>query len=73
MSDNFVLEEERKTFDAFITRMWERFEKGREKYGFDYLAKNQLNDIEEELLDVANYAFLFYMKMRLLKCLKTPQ
>lgn len=67
MTDNSIFEGERKTFDAFIIRMWERFEKGRDKYGFDYLTKDQLNDIEEELLDVANYAFMFYMKISLLK------
>jgi len=52
----------------FNKKCSDRLSKGKEKYGDDaYLKRDLVEDIEEELLDVANYAFLFFCKVRRLR------
>jgi len=63
-------EHENKNFREFIKMMKSRFKSGRRQYGMDYLMKDQIKDIEEELVDVAVYAMLLFNKVRMMKCLK---
>jgi len=61
---------EKKNIKDFIKMMHSRFRSGRKQYGMDYLMKDQIKDIEEELVDVAVYAMLLFNKVRMMKCLK---
>ena len=61
---------EEKNLKEFIKMMRSRFKSGRKQYGMDYLMKDQIKDIEEELVDVAVYAMLLFNKVRMMKCLK---
>jgi len=61
---------EEKNLKEFIKMMRSRFNSGRKQYGMDYLMKDQIKDIEEELVDVAVYAMLLFNKVRMMKCLK---
>jgi hypothetical protein len=52
----------------FVTRANERMEKGAEKYGaFKFLGVDTLEEAMQEVLDLANYARMTYIKLRLLK------
>jgi hypothetical protein len=48
----------------FINRMLERLELGRQKYGDDYEEKNIDREMEDELIDIANYALMKVVKMK---------
>lgn len=51
----------------FFQRMQERHEMGQEKYGpVKFVEANTLNEAEEEVIDMANYAMYTYIKLRLL-------
>jgi len=47
----------------FKARMSVRLQAGRETYGDDWKDKDLIKDMKEELLDLANYAFLMYHKI----------
>lgn len=52
-------------FTEFIKRSRERLSNGKAKYGDGiYNEHDLLNDIEEELLDLSNYAYLLYARIR---------
>jgi len=52
----------------FQNRMKRRLEMGVEKYGDkSFVTDNILTDIKEEILDVANYAYLLYERIRRLE------
>lgn len=54
--------------DTFSDRMIERFEEGERKYGeYSFNGKDMFKEMEEELLDVANYALMQYIKLQGLK------
>jgi len=40
---------------------------GDKKYGNDWITRDLDKDIEEELLDISNYAYLMYRKLKLIK------
>lgn len=55
-------------FGKFIHKMKMRLGVGLKEYGNDsFMEKNLKNEIEEELLDLANYAFLLSLKVKRLK------
>ncbi|MHA2100956.1 MAG: hypothetical protein ACW99A_19965 [Candidatus Kariarchaeaceae archaeon] len=52
-------------FDEFNRRRKERLEKGVKKYGDGLFNQHDLVvDVEEELLDLANYAYLLYCRIK---------
>lgn len=53
--------------ERFVQLMIHRVETGRDTYGMDYLEKDNLTELQYELLDVANYALLEFMKIELLR------
>lgn len=53
----------RKDFNKFIKDMWKRLERGKEKYGDTYEDDDIVKELEEELMDVANYAFMLWLKI----------
>jgi hypothetical protein len=54
-------------FCNFVDKMYDRLEQGSRQYGEAYLGRDLMKDIEEELLDIANYAYLQYIKLKLFK------
>jgi len=55
-------------FLAVATMAEARLEKGRRKYGDDaYWYRDILTEIQEELLDIMNYAYLQWLKVQRLK------
>jgi len=51
----------------FVFAMRDRLEEGARLYGTAYLQRNLIQDIREELLDIANYAYLQYLKLNFLE------
>lgn len=51
----------------FQYKMCERFTKGRKKYKNKYLKRDNLSELQDELIDVANYAMMEWMKIEELK------
>jgi hypothetical protein len=50
--------------DVFVRRMKQRLKRGEVKYGEkSFLTDNIFTDIKEELLDVANYAYLMFERI----------
>lgn len=49
--------------DKFQDQMKERLAMGREQYGDNYLKKNLVKEMREELLDLANYSFMLAHKI----------
>ena len=68
-----IFDIEKKIIEEFQKLMKQRIESGRKKYGLDYLHKDLNKDMKEELLDLANYALLLYMRIRLKERLKDFQ
>jgi hypothetical protein len=54
-------------FDEFTQKMRERMEAGDKKYGNDWFFTNLPDEMEAELLDLANYAYLLYNKVKRFK------
>lgn len=54
-------------FTDFTREMRERLEHGHEKYGNDWLFTDLCEEIEQELIDVANYAYLLRERIKLIK------
>lgn len=54
----------KKEFDKFTKEMWKRLKKGEEKYGDKYKLANIKKEMEEELVDVANYALMLNLKTK---------
>lgn len=67
MEDHMTFEEKMAEFDNFIEKMDQRLLKAHGKYGDEWLTCDFFKEIEEELLDIANYAYLFYRRLQLLK------
>jgi len=59
--------EKAKMFDEFKERMRQRLEDGEIKYGDKFLRVDMFDEIGEEMLDIANYAFLLYFKIKRLQ------
>ena len=60
----------KKHLEDFVILCYDRLEKGGKQEENDYLKNDMYQNIIEELSDVANYAFLEYMKVRNLKEMK---
>lgn len=58
------MEIDKKDFDEFTETMWERLKKGESEYGNTFMERNLKKEITEELYDVANYAFMFAIKVK---------
>lgn len=56
-----------KDLEEFQDRMRKRLEKGDINYGNDWFFTNLLSEIEEEVIDGANYFYLLYRKLKLYK------
>lgn len=54
----------KKEFDKFCKIMWQRIEMGQRKYGDKYLTTEIRKELEDELVDVANYAFMWNLKLK---------
>jgi uncharacterized protein (UPF0335 family) len=54
-------------FNSFVQRMETRLEVGEIKYSDNYEQKDMFEEIEQELFDVANYAYLQFLKIEKLK------
>jgi len=57
----------KKLAKEFCRRLITRLDDGHKKYKDDYFLKDLGKDTEEELLDIANYALLQYMKIKEVK------
>jgi len=58
----------KKDFDDFIQAMMEGLEKGSKEYGYEGFCKNDVIKMaEEELRDLAVYAFLLFRKLKLIR------
>ncbi len=53
----------RKEFDNFTNDMWKRLKRGEEKYGSSFVTDDIKKELSEELKDVANYAFMLWLKV----------
>ena len=51
-------------FDDFTGKMEQRLVSGDIRYGNDWFFTNLATEMEEELLDLANYAYLLYNKVQ---------
>jgi len=51
-------------FKRFVSKMKKRLKMGDERYGNDWLTRNLHRDMEEELLDLACYAYLIFRKAK---------
>ena len=57
-----------KYLPEFKEQMTKGLEFGTKKYGLDgFLGDSQLDMLEEELRDIANYAYLLYAKVKMIK------
>lgn len=59
--------EEYNLIEEFAKKLVARTEKGRGEYGMNYMKLNKkkvMREIEEELLDVAGWAMMFWMKLK---------
>jgi len=56
-----------KDFRRFTSGMTKRLKMGDKRYGNDWIDRNLIKDMEEELLDISNYCYLLYRKLRLKK------
>jgi len=56
-----------KFFKEFTKIMFERIQEGNKKYGDDWKRKDNLKEMEYELFDIANYAYLQWLKLKLKK------
>ena len=54
----------KKDFEKFVKEMWERLKKGEKKYGGEYRKADIKKAILEEATDLANYAFMLYLKTK---------
>ena len=54
-------------WEEFTGRMKSRLEKGHINYGNNWFYTNLINEIEEEVIDGANYFYLLYRKLKLYK------
>lgn len=54
-------------FDEFTAKQRQRMEKSHNKYGNDWFFTDLTHEIEEEVLDLANYAYFLYYKIKLFK------
>lgn len=51
-------------FNKFVNLMEERMNYGQMKYGDDYKEKDIQKELLDEATDLANYAFLLYLKAK---------
>lgn len=51
----------------FLNFMCRRFYNGKKKYGMKYLKRDNLTELQMELIDVANYAMMEFMKIEAMK------
>lgn len=54
----------KKDFDKFTKRMWERLKEGEKKYGEKYKIVNIKKEIEDEAVDLCNYSFMLFLKTK---------
>lgn len=54
-------------FQKFVKVMFQRLQEGHKKYGDDWRRKDNLKEMEDELYDIANYAFLQWLKLNYAK------
>lgn len=54
----------KKSFNEFIKVMEKRINYGQKKYGDDYEEKDIKKEMLDEATDLANYAFLLYLKAK---------
>lgn len=73
MNEKEIAKKEIDLITEFHRRMIDRFKEGRKEYGFDYFKKDLTNEIEEELLDIANYALLMYLKIKIQRMMRDGQ
>lgn len=52
-------------FDEFTKRMYERMDRAHKRYKNDWFFTDMTVQMEEEILDLANYAYLLYRKLKL--------
>jgi hypothetical protein len=60
-------EDTKRQLKEFFKVCWMRLETGEHKSGDHYMEIHLFDEITQELADVANYAFLQYMKMSQLR------
>jgi hypothetical protein len=70
MNEKEIAEKEIALIKEFQERMIQRFKMGRKQYGFDYLEKDLNNEIDEEILDIAGYAMLMYLRLKIRRMMK---
>lgn len=56
-----------KDFRRFTSGMTKRLKMGDKRYKDDWINRDLIKDMEEELLDIANYSYLLYRKLRMKK------
>ena len=54
-------------WEEFTWSMLQRFKKGRKKYGKKYFKRDNLTELQMELIDVANYAMMEFIKIEAMK------
>ncbi|MDG6998195.1 MAG: hypothetical protein JRN15_03675 [Nitrososphaerota archaeon] len=60
-------EELKQDLKEFYKVCYMRLEKGQEMYGSRYINLDLFEEITQELVDIANYAFLEFKKVKILK------
>jgi len=53
--------------EVFMGEMHERLVKGEEKYGDIWMIQDLFTELEVELVDAANYAYLLWLRLRLIR------
>lgn len=54
----------KESFNEFKEKCWKKMEYGRKKYGDSFNDRDIRQEIEEDLIDVANYIYMLSLKVK---------
>lgn len=54
----------KKEFNDFTAKMWNRLQRGQEKYGDSYDTEDMVDELFDELYDAINYIFMAYLNLK---------
>jgi NTP pyrophosphatase (non-canonical NTP hydrolase) len=57
----------KKELNEFNIRAYRKFQRGRKEHGEKFSRIKIKKELEDELLDISNYAFMMWMRIRKLK------
>lgn len=54
----------REEFNNYCREMWKKLKEGEKKYGTNYKVMNIQKELTDELVDVANYSFMVWLRVK---------